>query len=157
MNYRAFKKLNKPTGFTLVELCTVIMLMGILGIAILPRFTSTQLFNNRGFSDQLKAAVEYARKSAVAERRNVCVTFAASISITRALASGSGAACTQPLINPTTGAGFSLTPPSSVTVASTVSPVIFSSLGDANSNATVTLTGSGAQSFAIIGTTGYVQ
>jgi len=157
MNYRVFRNLNKPTGFTLVELCTIILLLGILGVAILPRFASTQIFNNRGFSDQLKAAVEYARKSAVAERRNVCVTFGASISITRALASGSGAACTQSLINPSTGAAFSLTPPTSMTVASTVSPIIFSSLGDANSNATVTLTGSGTQSFSVIGTTGYVQ
>jgi len=148
---------DKRSGFTLVELCTVLVLIGIISVAIFPRFVDTKIFNNRGFSDQLKAAVEFARKAAVAERRNVCVNFAATITITSAATSGSGVACTQSLINPATGVAFALTPPTGVTVASTLSTVTFSSLGDTNANATVTLTGTGTQSFSIIGNTGYVQ
>jgi MSHA pilin protein MshC len=145
------------TGFTLIEMITVMLLLGILSIAVLPRFFDTQSFSNRGFSDQLKAAVEFARKSAVAERRNVCVTFGATITMTRAVTAGSGVACTQALVNPATGTAFNLVPPVGVTVNSTLSPVIFSGLGDTNGTATVTLTGNATQGFVIVGNTGYVQ
>jgi MSHA pilin protein MshC len=148
---------SRAKGFTLVELVMVMVLIGILAIAVIPKFFDTQSFNNRGFSDQLKAAVEFARKSAVSGRRNVCVNFAGNVTITRAVTAGASVACTQPLFNPSTGSAFNLAPPTGVTVSSTVSPVIFGALGNANATATVSLTGDASQGFVIVGNTGYVQ
>jgi MSHA pilin protein MshC len=147
----------KNSGFTLIELSTIIVLVGIMSIVILPRLVDTKIFQNRGFSDQLRASVEYARKSAIALRRNVCVNFGSAITITYAATAGSSVTCSLSLINPSTGAAFSLALPSGTTVSSTLSPVIFNALGEANGNATISISGSGSQGFTILGTTGYVQ
>lgn len=149
---------KRAAGFTLLELIVVIILIGILSVAVVPRMTNTQSLSNHGFSDQLKAAVGFARKSAVASRRNVCVIFgAANVSIRRAAAAGAGTACTLALINPATGSAYALVPPSGVTVASTTPTLIFGALGSANADTTVTLTGDATQGFVVVGSTGYVQ
>nr|AMK59142.1 general secretion pathway protein H [uncultured bacterium UPO42] len=64
-------------GFTLVELITVLVVLGILGGVIATRFNFSG-FNEAGFRDKLTATLAFARKSAVAQRRNVCVTLAAN-------------------------------------------------------------------------------
>lgn len=62
-------------GFTLVELIMVMVLMGILATVALPRFNFSG-FDEVGFRDKLRATLEFARKSAVAQRRTTCVTLA---------------------------------------------------------------------------------
>ena len=67
---------HKPqTGFTLVALIMVMVLMGILATVTLPRFNFSG-FNQVGFRDKLKATIEFARKSAVAQRRITCIALA---------------------------------------------------------------------------------
>lgn len=62
-------------GFTLIELILVIVILGVLAVFAAPR-----LFNNadlyaRGFHDETLAYLRYAQKTAIAQRRTVCVTF----------------------------------------------------------------------------------
>ena len=62
-------------GFTLVELVMVLIILGILAVFVLPRIQLTQGFDQVGFHNAVRATLEYARKSAVAQRRNVRVTL----------------------------------------------------------------------------------
>ena len=59
-------------GFTLVELIVVIVLVGILSVVAMPRFFD-KTFEEAGFHDGVKAAVQHARRTAIASRRFVCV------------------------------------------------------------------------------------
>ncbi|MCX7168751.1 MAG: type II secretion system protein [Proteobacteria bacterium] len=65
-------------GFTLVELIVVMIVIGILAVVVVPRFSLLQGYNEVGFRDKVKATLEYARKSAVAMRRTACITRAAN-------------------------------------------------------------------------------
>lgn len=63
------------SGFTLIELVMVIVLLGILAIFAAPRIFNSGGFFARGFHDETLALLRYAQKSAIAQRRMVCATF----------------------------------------------------------------------------------
>lgn len=63
-------------GFTLVELVVILIVLGILAVAVIPRFFGNE-FAERGVHDGVKAAIQHARKVAVASRRYVCVAVTA--------------------------------------------------------------------------------
>ena len=69
---------NRHQGFTLVELIMVIVLLGILAAVAAPRMFNTTDFYARGFHDETLAYLRYAQKTAIAQRRTVCVTFSAA-------------------------------------------------------------------------------
>ena len=73
-------------GFTLIELIMVIVLLGVLAVFAGPRMLRSSDFYARGFHDETLAYLRYAQKTAIAQRRTVCVTFGAS-SVTLAIAS----------------------------------------------------------------------
>lgn len=60
-------------GFTMVELITVIIVIGILGAIGATRFFDSNTAQNRAFADQVKALVRQAQKLAIAQNRNVFV------------------------------------------------------------------------------------
>lgn len=60
-------------GFTLVELIMTMIVISILAVAVLPRFADVGVFEARGFRDETLSLLRYAQKSAVAQRRTVCV------------------------------------------------------------------------------------
>ena len=154
MKARAFTDVRKPSGFTLVELVTTMVVLAIMAVAIIPRFVGRQAFDARGFYDQTKAAVEFARKAAVAERRNACVGIAAgTVTLTRGVTFG--AACTVPLVNPATGAAFSLTAPAGVALATSAAAFTFDAVG--GTAAAVTITVDGTRIITVEAGTGYVH
>jgi MSHA pilin protein MshC len=154
MKHRPVTDMRKASGFTLVELVTTMIVLAILAVAILPRFANRQSFDARGYYDQAKSAVEFARKAAIAERRNVCVAIAAgTLTITRGVTFG--AACTVPLVNPTTGAAFSLPAPAGVALATTAATFSFDALG--GTPAAVTITVDGTRQIVVEAETGYVH
>lgn len=53
-------------GFTLVELIVVILIVGVLAAVAMPRFVDNTTFAERGYYEELVAALKFAQKTAVA-------------------------------------------------------------------------------------------
>ena len=65
----------RSAGFTMVELVTVIVVMGILGAIGASRFFDGDTFAGRAYSDQAKSLIRSAQKLAIAQNRAVFVRF----------------------------------------------------------------------------------
>ena len=59
-------------GFTLIELVVMMIVIGILAVVVVPRFSLLRGYDEVGYRDKVKAALEFARKTAVAQRRYAC-------------------------------------------------------------------------------------
>lgn len=66
----------RQRGFTMVELVTVIVLLGVLAAIGIPRLMGNDTIAPQVFGDQVVSALRTAQKTAVARRRLVCATLA---------------------------------------------------------------------------------
>lgn len=73
-------KRDRQRGFTLVELITVMVILGILAAVAAPRFFDSGVFQERGAADQVKAALRYGQKVAIAQHKVVSVTISTASS-----------------------------------------------------------------------------
>jgi len=62
----------------LVELVTVLVIMGILAAVAGPRMFSNRVFRERGYADEIASSLRYARRIAIASGCNVQVTVNAA-------------------------------------------------------------------------------
>ena len=133
-----------------MELVTVIVIIGILSVAALPRFFNQSAFDARGFSDETKSLLRYAQKTAVAQRRTVCVVFgAAGVGLTIASLANSNV-CDTPLALPSVPRGGNGLAPS-------VGAFLFFSTGGTNQAANITVIIAGAAAtITVDSTTGHV-
>ena len=149
------KQNMKVSGFSMVELITTLIIVGILAAVAVPRFFNQQAYSDRGFYDQTLAITRYAQKSAIALRRNVCVNIAPpSINLTYASAAGSGSACDTPLPSPVGGSSpFTITAPSGVTLSPSTTAT-FTALGSVGTTTTITVA---SRTITVESGTGYVH
>ena len=109
--------LRRNAGFTLVELVTILVMVGILAAFAAPRFVDNTGFESRGFFDQAQATVRYAQKLAISQRQSppkppVFVVIGANN-----IRACYDAACATPVINPANGAALAVNAPGNVTLA----------------------------------------
>lgn len=142
-------------GFTLVELIMTMVIIGILAAVVAPRFFDNNVFQSRGFSDQVQASLRYAQKVAIAQHRFVCVVFTSN-GIT--LSTGATTACGTPLASPSGDPSYVITAPSGVAFTALPANFSFDALGRPNPNAAQTLAIAGAVNpITIEAETGYVH
>lgn len=157
---------SRPFGFTLVELITVMLIVGILAVVVLPRMDLLRGFDDIGYRDKVKATLEYARKSAVAQRRNVRVALAGNnltLTIDDDVPEGGGAG-TYPrnLVLPARdgacgGATNQICAPAGVALTGTAT-LVFSPLGvPTPAGAAYTVSGEATHNITVAAETGHVQ
>lgn len=96
MSANCTNRINRAGGFTLVELVLIIVLLGILSVVILPRFSPSD-FGGALFRDELVSVLRYAQKAATSRRRLVCASIEPR-TVSLAVATDAGAtACNQNL------------------------------------------------------------
>lgn len=156
----AVRRRPVAAGFTIIELVVTLVVVGVLAVVVLPRFADRRAFDTRGFADQTRAAIELARKAAVAQRRNVCVAVAAtSVTLTQATAPGPAAACTTPLTDPASGNALVLAAPAGISLAASAG-LTFGALGEplgAAAAVTVTVSGDGTHTLTVERGSGHVH
>ncbi|MBI5007030.1 MAG: prepilin-type N-terminal cleavage/methylation domain-containing protein [Nitrosomonadales bacterium] len=68
----------RQRGFTLVELVTVIVILGVVSAVVLPRFFDNDVFESRAAADRVKSALRYGQKLAIAAHAPVTVSISAA-------------------------------------------------------------------------------
>lgn len=134
---------DNQRGFTLVELIMTMVIVGILAVFVTPRFFDNNVFQERGAADQMKAALRYGQKVAIAQHKPVAVN------ITSAGSSDCGTALTGGNVNCVISNSVAVAPPLPKTVT-------FNALGQPVPNAADSIT-VGATNITIEAETGYVH
>jgi MSHA pilin protein MshC len=147
---------NGERGFTLIELVVTIVLVAILAAVVMPRFAGQSDFDARGFFDATASFLRYAQKSAVAQRRQVCVGFAGS-SATLTIASVFGGPCDIPLAGPDGQSPCALTPPQGIAFTAAPADFSFFPSGQASADTTLAIAALPGKTLKVWAMTGYVQ
>jgi prepilin-type N-terminal cleavage/methylation domain-containing protein len=65
-------------GYSLIELVTCLVIVSILGAVVAPRMFSYQPFQERGYADELAAALHYTQMTAVSSGCDASITISAT-------------------------------------------------------------------------------
>lgn len=142
---------SHSSGFTLIELIMVIVIVSILAVAVLPRFADQSIFESRGFHDETLSILRYAQKTAIAQRRTVCVALnATGVTITIDTDTPADGVCNSPPTMPNTPHGGS-------GLTASVASFQFTPLGSTNQANNVNIAIAGSTGITVEAATGYVH
>lgn len=147
-------------GFTLIELVMVLVLTGVLAVYAAPQVLSVSGFNARGFHDESLALLRYAQKTAIAQRRPVCVAFTSNsvtlrVDLDRNSATGTNG-CEANLAGPRGEMPAAASARGSVQFASVPAGLVFDPLGSPGAALSAQVSGASRQ-ITVEATTGYVH
>lgn len=144
-------------GFTLVELVLVLLIAGVLATVAVPRLIDRSAFQTRGAAAEVRTALRYAQKLAMAKNREVCVATAANgLTLSFNPTTTAGMACSQAVIRPGEGNPYTVTLPAGIALTAGVA-FRFDGQGRPSPNAAVNLTVGGSVPLTVARETGYVQ
>ncbi len=89
----------KARGYTIVELVTVMVVLGVLSAFAIPRLMGNE-WNGISWRQEVLSALRYAQKSAVGHRRVVCANVQAAQVTLNIAAVNPAANCAQPFASP---------------------------------------------------------
>ena len=163
----------RARGFTLIELIIVMVMLGVLAVFAAPRIFNSDDFYARGFHDETLGLLRYAQKTAIAQRRTVCVTFTSSAPASATLSIASTAAvstCNAPLTGPNRnctagtpiGSKGCITARAGISFSSAPASLSFNGLGQPSASASATfqvstLAGAAGNPIVVETETGYVH
>ena len=143
---------TRSGGFSLIELVAILIVVGVIGVIALGRLPDTNTFATVAFAQEMRAALRFAQKFAVASGCEVqAVIDGAGDSYAlqlRADATGPASNCLSasggfagnPLRDPQTGAAFTGTAPGGVDVTGSMN-VTFDAEGGVTAGGTVSVAG----------------
>lgn len=145
-------------GFTLIELVLVLVLLGILAIFIAPKFSDPSVFTARGFHDETLAILRYAQKTAIAQRRAVCVTLPSTGVTLRLFADNPApATCAAATLAQAPALAPPFTPSGGTGLAATPSAFQFTPLGSTDQSSAIAITITNSTAITVEASTGYVH
>lgn len=144
-------------GFTLVELILALLIAGVLAAVAAPRLIDREAFQVRGGAAEVRAALRYAQKLAMAKNREICVAVATtSLTLTVNPSLTAGAACSQAVTRPGQGDPYVVMLPASAGLAPALG-FRFDGQGRPSPNVNVNLTVGGTVPVLVAREVGRVQ
>ncbi len=143
----------------MVELVMVMVILGLLAAAAVPRFFDKESFTDRGAFDEVVTGVRYAQQLAIASGCNVQVNFTSTSFTVQKDCGGGFGSVPHPSQCASNVAGNNLDYDCS-TGSANISPttaLTFDRLGAATSVATTQVYSVGSRSFTVHGTSGFIQ
>lgn len=150
-------------GFTIVELITVIVILGIVSAIALPRLTDRSAFQARGFEEEMLSALRYARALAVASGCDVQVSIAGNAYTLNQQLNCDAGGFTLAVIDPATQSPtYTGAAPAGITLNPVPLAFVFDTLGQAISagaptDVTLTIGGDANRTITVFGSTGFAQ
>ena len=143
--------LRRARGYSLAELVIVIVIATILAAITIPQFNQPEI-DATWYHEQVRAAVRYAQRTAVAQRR--CIFVSVTATQVQLFDGDTNCVMTATLVTQLTGQAVVLNAPAGVVLSPAPNNFWFNGLGQPSGATGITV---GSRSIVVNAETGYVQ